>query len=544
MRMKDKKQTWLQARKYTAEQVSIAKTVLEEIRCGAETMEAIRSHPLSKGGFIAKHALVAVYRKMVEDEEIKFEPRILKQIRMKPMRTLSGVTTVTVLTKPYTCPGNCIFCPNDDQLPKSYVREEPGAERAFQNDFDPYRQVLSRIESYQAIGHPTQKIELLILGGCWTAYPQEYQESFIKSCLDAMNGKRAKSLEQAQKINESAEHRNIGLVVETRPDEITPAILYQLRHFGVTKIQLGAQSFQDEILRKNKRGHSVHDTLRATALLRAAGFKIVLHWMPNLLGATLESDHQDFELLWKSFCPDELKIYPTQLLESAELYAYWKRGEYQPYTTKGLIHLIADLKPMVPIYCRINRIIRDIPADYIVAGNKRSSLRQDIKREMAQRGTICRCIRCREIRGKQIDSRDLNLDDFTYQSAFAEEHFLHFLTSKDRLAGFLRLSLPYHYEMGDFAYEIQAIKNRMPELQNAAIIREIHVYGQSLEVGDEIPGIAQHSGLGTKLLEQAQILARIKGFKKLCVISAIGTRQYYEKRGFKRGESYMYLTLN
>ena len=204
------------------------------------------------------------------------------------MRSLSGVSTVTVLTEPYTCPGNCIFCPDDKELPKSYLREEPGAARAFQNAFDPYLQVQSRLDSYRAIGHPVNKIELLILGGSWSSYPDAYQEHFIKRCFDAMNGEDAPDLTTAQKLNESAQSRNVGLVVETRPDMVTPSEITRMRTLGVTKVQMGAQSFDDDILWKNLRGHTVQATLQATALMRAAGFKIVLHWMPNLLGATIE----------------------------------------------------------------------------------------------------------------------------------------------------------------------------------------------------------------------------------------------------------------
>lgn len=313
-----------------------------------------------------------------------------------------------------------------------------------------------------------------------------------------------------------------------------------MRKLGVTKVQMGAQSFDDAILEKNLRGHSVEATLQATALLRAAGFKIVLHWMPNLLGATPASDQLDFQrMLDGGFCPDELKIYPTQLLEEAPLYAYWQRGEFTPYTTQELINLIADIKPSIPIYTRVNRIVRDIPANYIKAGSKRSSLRQDVQLELKKRGEHCRCIRCREIRDSKVKAEDLIFNDHVYQAVYAEEHFLNYSTDDDKLAGYLRLAFPINIEDNDFSNRRSSLYDLIPELENAALIREVHIYGQSLAVGSEISGAAQHSGLGTELLLKAEQLAKDAGYKKIVVIAAIGTRIYYEKRGFFRSGLYM-----
>ena len=530
---------WQESRQYTQEQLQTAEAVLDEIRAGSDTMQAVRSHPLSAGGYIAKHMLVYVYRQQIASGSAQPDKALLARIRMKPVRSLSGVSTVTVLTEPHTCPGNCIFCPDDAQLPKSYLREEPGAARAFQNEFDPYRQVRSRIDSYRAIGHPVDKMELLILGGSWSAYPIAYRKQFVKRCFDAMNGRDAESLEQAQEWNETAESRNVGLVVETRPDEISPQEIAHMRTLGVTKVQMGAQSFDDEILLKNLRGHDVEATRTATALLRAAGFKIVLHWMPNLLGATPDSDRIDFQRTWDGgFCPDELKIYPVQLLEQAPLYAYWQRGEFTPYTTQELITLIADIKPSIPIYSRVNRIIRDIPANYIVAGSKRSSLRQDAQNELKRRGQQCRCIRCREIRAEKVEAENLIFSDYVYNAAFSEEHFLNYATADDKLAGYLRLGFPQAVPV-QHQEQHQQLVELIPELHEAALIREVHIYGQSLAVGGETEGAAQHSGLGTDLLARAETLARNRGYSKIVVISAIGTRQYYEKRGYALSGLYM-----
>lgn len=523
---------WTEARRFTPEKLAAAKIILEEVKKGTDVFVAIRRNPLPGVGYLAKHALVEAYRLLVSSGEWPADNDLLKRIRLKPVRTLSGVTTVTVLTGPHACPGTCIFCPDDARLPKSYLYGEPGAMRGLQNNFDPFMQVATRLEALHAVGHPIDKIELLILGGTFTAYDSDYQEWFIRRCFDAMNGYEAKTLEEAQLANEEAAHRNVGLVIETRPDEITADGLANLRLLGVTKVQVGAQSLNDHLLKINKRGHTADVTLRAVCLLRAAGFKVVLHWMPNLYGATLEGDREDFIRLWNGgYCPDEIKIYPTQLVENSELYTIWQQGKYQPYTTQELIDLIADLKTTTPRYCRINRVIRDIPATLIAAGNKRSSLRMDARLELDRRGQRCQCVRCREVRGERIDPAGLIGHDLTYTPPASEEHFLSFDTADDRLAGYLRLSLP------DLSRNVE-VRQMMPDLQGAAIIREVHVFGQAQPVGGGEIGAAQHSGLGTALLEKAEMIARAHGYKRLAVIAAVGTRKYYQKRGFERGTHY------
>lgn len=524
---------WLEAHKITPEQASLARKILEEVRNGADVFAVMRRYPLPGGGYLAKHVLVAIYQQLVASGEWAADAALLARIRMKPVRSLSGVTTVTVLTRPYPCPGQCIFCPTEADMPKSYLADEPGAARAFQHGFDPYAQVRSRLDSYVAVGHPIDKIELLILGGSWSSYPRSYQEAFVQRCFDALNGGESHSLAEAQQRNETARSRNVGLVVELRPDQVTAAELTWLRRLGVTKVQMGAQSLDERILALNRRGHTAAQTLQATALLRAAGFKIVLHWMPNLLGATPESDREDFARLWQGYCPDEIKIYPTQLLESAALYKFWQEGAYQPYDTETLIDLLATIKPTIPPYCRVNRIIRDIPAQHIVAGSRRSSLRQDVLNEVARRGQRCHCIRCREVRGQAVAVEQLRLQDLTYPAGWAEEHFLQFVLPTGQLAGYLRLSLP--------GPESAALG--MSDLEGAALIREVHVYGQALAVGAEQAGAAQHAGLGTRLLEEAAQLAAQRGFRRLAVIAAVGTRPYYARRGFEPGELYMVRTL-
>lgn len=533
---------WAEAKKDTPESLEIAGRILDDVIRGEDVFKAIRNHPIPRRGHISKSTLIKVYRARVAAGKMAEDAGLFAKLRMKPTRTLSGVTTVTVLTKPFPCPGECIFCPNDSRMPKSYLPDEPGAARAYQNEFDPFRQVQSRILAYEAVGHPTDKIELLVLGGSWTSYAPEYREWFIRRCFDALNGiggsdggAESDSLEAAQRRNESASHRNVGLVVETRPDELNSDTLKELRRLGVTKIQLGIQSLDDRLLTLNRRGHSVQEALNAVALCRAAGFKIVLHWMPNLLGATPESDREDFARLWSAdrgglgFCPDEIKIYPTQLVENADLYREWVEGRYRPYDTETLIELIAAIKPTIPPYCRVNRVIRDIPSHHVVAGNTRTSLRMDIQKRVRENGQRCGCIRCREVKGEAVARERLTLVDTVYEAVHAEEHFLQFVTADDKLAGYLRLSLakPNCPDTG------------IEELSGASIIREIHIYGQSLAVGEEAEGAAQHIGLGRFLIERAVEITRENGLEKIAVIAAVGTRGYYRKRGFNQGQYYM-----
>ncbi len=496
---------------------------------GGDLMKVLRRYP-RKHGTYAKSQLLGAYRRLVEAEEIPRSSKIERELQGRPVRTISGVAPVAVLTEPYACPGHCIFCPDQDAAPKSYLDGEPGVLRAMQNEYDPYRQTRVRIDSLEAIGHATDKIELLILGGTWSAYPQDYRRWFLRRCFDAMNKVPSETLEKAFHRNESAAHRNVGLVIETRPDCITPEAVVELRRYGVTKVQLGAQSLNDRILALNRRGHTVEDTRRAMRLLRLGGFKIVLHWMPNLYGATLASDLDDFRKLWDdpAFRPDELKIYPTALLEHTALFDLWAEGKYTPYAEEDLIELMIACKQLVQPYCRINRLMRDIPAPYIVEGTTKSNLRQIIQQRMRARGLQCQCIRCREVRGRESLGLDhMELKTIVYKTDATTEYFLHYVTEQGKLAGFLRLSLP------------QTSRNPLPipEIQHAAMIRELHVYGPAQALGERERG-AQHQGVGTQLLEEAAAIARRSGYDRLAVISAIGTRLYYQRRGFDDGELY------
>ncbi len=523
---------------YEAQLTAIVEAVRSEKDFDARTLQSIlHRYPRDAQGIFSKSQLLRGYRTLCATGRFPFEREVLRRLQMKPTRTVSGVAPVAVLTKPYGCPGQCIFCPTDVRMPKSYLHDEPGALRAALNEFDPYRQVASRMASLEAIGHNTEKVELLILGGTWSAYPKSYQEWFVQRCLDAMNGRDSASLEEAQRLNEEAPHRNVGLVIETRPDWITPEEVRRLRRLGVTKVQLGAQSLDDRILELNRRGHDVEATRRAMRLLRLAGFKLHLHWMPNLLGATPESDLADFRRLGDdpALRPDELKIYPTALLRNAELYEWWERGEYRPYEREELINLIVACKAMVPRYCRLNRIIRDIPASHIVAGNKESHLRQVVQREMQRRGLRCQCIRCREVGMRAVKPAELSIAEMRYDTDVSEEWFLSADTPEDRLAGFLRLSLPR---------DKSASAALFAELQGCAMIREVHVYGPALRIGGTSEGEAQHIGLGRRLVERAADIARRQGYDRLAVIAAIGTRRYYRRLGFAPSGLYMVRSLH
>jgi elongator complex protein 3 len=514
----------------------------------------VARYPKEGKGFFSKADLVAGYRHLVEEGDLEPDPVIMDRIRMKPMRTASGVAPVTVLTAPAGCPGKCIFCPDDWRMPKSYIYDEPGCQRAERDGFDPFKQTYGRIDAFESIGHDAKKVELLILGGTWSAYSRDYREWFIRRCYDAMNSygdpsyEDAPTLEAAQAHNVNARHRNVGLVIETRPDWITPDEIRHLRRLGVTKVQIGVQSLDDEILTLNKRGHGVASVQEALGLLRTAGFKLHLHWMPNLYGATPAKDRADFARFFSDAAirPDELKIYPCSLIKDTELYDRYLAGDYQPYTEAELVDLLADIKPTIPPYTRVNRLFRDIPAHHIQAGVKVSNLREVVHTELTRRGQQCGCIRCHEVRRRQVREDELQLRDHVYETDLTVEHFLHFIVPDEErgregvresgsepylIAGFLRLSLPKYEHAGSRAF--------LDEIRGNAMIREVHVYGPALVIGKDEPGTTQHTGLGTRLIEAARRISHEAGFRRISVISATGTQAYYASRGFTRGELYM-----
>ena len=548
-----------------------------------------RRYPKAEGGLFSRSELIQAWRELAGTQGLPTcEERedVLLRLRRKPQRSASGVTPVSILTRPHPCPGECIFCPADVRMPKSYLADEPGAQRAEQNAFDPYLQTWTRLQTYWHTAHPTDKIELIILGGTWSFYPEHYQIWFIKRAFDALHDfgrgvdRRAavldalatesalhpeaqrveaqvdglvmqrnynqvvgevwrgelqrsplseyatwEELEAAHQENETAACRCVGLVIETRPDHISEDEVLRVRRLGCTKVQIGIQSLNDAVLTANRRGHDVVATRRALRLLRRAGFKIHAHWMPNLYGSTPDEDVVDFARLFDDvdFRPDELKIYPCSLIESAELMQRYEDGSWRPYSHDELLDVLTACLRRAPEYCRLTRVIRDIPSTDIVVGNKLTNFRQIAEGELARQGGRSRDIRAREIRQRQVQAGDLRLAEQRYQTSCSEEVFLQFITEQRDLAAFLRLSLPTDAPL-------------TAELRDAAMVREVHVYGQALRLGEAAPGAAQHLGLGRRLLERAAELARRAGYARLAVISATGTRAYYRRRGFVDGE--------
>ena len=472
--------------------------------------------------------LIRVYQQLLKKKSIKADKNLEKFLRKREIRTLSGVAVITVLTKPYPCPGKCIYCPNEPGMPKSYLSNEPAAARAKGAKFDPSRQVKIRLQALKTNGHETDKVELIVLGGSFSAYQKSYQTQFIKKCFDALNGKTAKTLSQAQKWNETASNRLVGLTLETRPDMINPEEIKRFRKLGCTRVELGVQSIYDQILKLNQRGHSVKETIEATKLLKQTGFKVMYHLMPNLPGSNLAKDFKMFEEIFKNpaFQPDLLKIYPCIVTKNSVLYRWFKQGKYKPYSKKQLEDLLIKIKKIIPYYVRITRLIRDIPAESIVAGNKITNLRQLI----AQDFKSCKCIRCREAghqKNSELKTRNLKLITQKYGASDGIEYFLSY-ESPDRkvLYAFLRLRINNN-----------ADDNFIDELKGAAIIRELHTYGQMVPIG--LVGEVQHLGLGKKLIAQAERITRENRIKKIAVISGIGVRQYYQKLGYKLEGTYM-----
>jgi elongator complex protein 3 len=507
------------------------------------------------GGLLFKKTeLRSYYLDLIEEKELKKSKKLERFLRVKPVRTISGVTPVTVLTKPFKCPGKCIFCPSEhNHQPKSYLSSEPAAGRAQGLKFDPFEQVKRRIEVYESHGHSTDKIELIILGGTWSFYPQKYQIWFVLSCFDAMNNKESptftekeaqkatkiellEALGAAQNINEKAKFRNVGLSIETRPDFISSEHLKLLRQLGVTKMQMGVQSLDNEILRINGRGYTVEDVENAVKLIRLAGFKIHLHWMANLYGSNTSKDYKDFKKLFdkESIRPDELKIYPCSIIEGTPLYDLYQSGEHKPYSEKELLGLMTDCMTYIPEYCRVNRLFRDIPSDEIAVGIKKTNFRQLVNRNIEKKELVVKEIRSREIRSGKTSLKKQKFNEFKYNTNVSTEYFLSYVTEEDKLLGFLRLSLPL---------EMYKKKPLYQELQGSSMIREVHVYGKSQEIDQKDNSSVQHKGLGTQLVRKAEELAKNNGFNKISVISAIGTRNYYHKLGYSLGDLYMHKNL-
>lgn len=469
--------------------------------------------------------ILATYRRMIAKGEVERSDNVWALLTKRKVRSLSGVAVITVLTKPYFCPGRCVYCPTEARMPKSYLANEPGAARALRHDFDPFRQVRARLQALRDNGHPTDKCELIVLGGTWDAYPKRYQTWFIKRCFDAFNGEISRSLDDAKKKNETAANRVIGLTLETRPDHVSYAEARRLRWLGCTRVQLGVQTTDQAVLNLTRRDQTNAQVISATRILKEAGFKISHHYMQGLPGATLESDLQTMRDAFQTpdFQPDHIKIYPTVVIKTAILYRWWKQGTYKPYTPEELTHLLVEIKKLVPEWVRIERLIRDIPADSIVAGNTVTNLRQ----LMQQQGVFCRCMRCREPHEQEVHGDDVIFVQRIYDASGGKEYFLSF-ESRDKkiLYAFTRLRLQ------------RLKKHWMPVLQDAAIIREIHTYGK-LKPIHAGKGAVQHLGFGRKLLKEAEKIARERGYKKMVTIAGVGVREYFRKYGYALEGEYM-----
>ncbi|MGI6221419.1 MAG: elongator complex protein 3 [Coriobacteriales bacterium] len=529
----------------------------------------------------------------------ELEKRLLNVLQVKPGRTASGVATISVITKPWPCSGACLFCPNDLRMPKSYLYDEPACQRAERNRFDPYLQVTSRLRALKHMGHPTDKVELIVLGGTWTDYPRAYRLWFAKELFAALNDgcidsdapkpvARRQAYWQAgidnrpealaagveelqervdsgelgyneaagelygagspweqvaswqaatpeelvaeQRRNETAAHRCVGFVVETRPDAVDAASLREMRELGCTKVQVGVQSIDQHVLDASERGIEVARIAGALDLMRLFGFKLHTHFMMNLVGATPEGDKADYRRFATetAFQPDEVKLYPCSLTAGTGLAGLFRSGAWRPYTEGELVDVLASDMEATPAFTRVSRMIRDIPATDIVAGNRKTNLRQLVDLELERRGADVAEMRWREIRGGEVDLASLSLDVVPYETVSTSERFLQWVDPHGRLAGFCRLSLPR-------PEAVRALGEALPVEPGEAMVRELHVYGRVASIAgdsDNEPQ-AQHAGLGRRLLEHAEQLAREAGYHRLNVISAVGTREYYRALGFE-----------
>lgn len=482
-----------------------------------------------KVGIISNITILKAYRQLASQTDKK----LVRLLRKREIRTLSGVAIVAVLTKPYPCPGRCAYCPSETDMPKSYLSNEPAVMRAILCQFDPYKQVKTRLEALEMEGHPSDKIELIVMGGTWSFLPKKYQAWFIKRCFEACNRRRSLNLQKVQKLNETAKHRIIGLTLETRPDYINAEEIQWMRQLGCTRVELGVQAIDDKILALNHRGHGVLEIVRATKMLKEAGFKIVYHMMPNLPGSNPNKDVAIFKQLFSDqrFQPDMLKIYPTVLTKGTLLAKWYKQGKWKPYSSHTLERVLLDIKKIVPKYVRITRLIRDIPSESIIAGNKVSNLRQLLHEKMKKAGLKCQCIRCRESRKEPIDAKKTKYYLYKYPASGGMEYFLTFEDKKkDLLYAFLRLRVP-------------SKEDGLSVLQGASIIRELHTYGELVPIAKREKRASQHFGLGRQLIKKAEDLSKKLGYEEIAVISGIGVRDYYRRLGYELSETYMVKSL-
>ena len=470
--------------------------------------------------------------------ELARDPLIRRSLLVRPSRISSGIAIVTVAAKPYPCPpkAHCIYCPGGVKhgTPQSYIKESPSVMHGSKAGYDPRKQVMNTLRAYVAKGYPTSKIEVVIVGGTFLYYPRGYQEKFVKGIFDGLNGFVSTTLEEAHLANEGAKHRCVGLAIETRPDYCLEEHVDLMLRYGATRAEIGVQILDDQVLRKTGRGHGVREVVDAIRVAKDAGLKVGVHMMPCLPGSTSKKDLDSFRRLFYDdrFKPDMLKIYPTLVLKTAPLYKMYLKGLYKPCSLEELVELIVEVKRMVPPWLRIMRVQREIPPEAIVAGPNVGSLRNLVHEELRKRGLRCRCIRCREIARSAVSPDklgELRLTKRVYSASEGLEYFLSYEDSEGRIAGFLRLRKPSRHA-------------HRPEIRErpSAIVRELRVYGLSVDVGERYEEAWQHRGLGRRLMVEAERIAfEDMDAEKLVVISAVGTREYYRKLGYGRDGPYV-----
>ncbi|TXT67032.1 MAG: hypothetical protein BAJALOKI1v1_210034 [Promethearchaeota archaeon] len=494
---------------------------------------------------VIKNATILEYAETLDLTE-KELMLINKKLRRRTTRSISGVSIIAIMTEPLECPGTCIYCPGKDSQPgakvaQSYTGREPAAMRSIHYNYNPFKQVRSRIEDLEAIGHKVDKIELIIMGGTFLSSPPSYQETFVQGALEAIINKRVHTLKEVKKCAETSTKRLIGLTVETRPDYCKKEHVDLMLKYGTTRVEIGIQTIFDEIYQLVKRGHTTKESIDAIRIAKDAGLKINAHMMPNLPGISFQEDLHTFTTLYTNpdYRPDMLKIYPCLVIKGTELYEWWRSGKYQPYSLERLVNLIAAIKQTLPPYVRIQRIMRDIPATLIEAGCKKSNLRQLVQNRLEELNSRCNCIRCREYGIKQREDdtffnslEDCKLYRLDYEASKGKEIFLSYENKEDKyLVGYLRLRKP-------------SLLAHRPELNNGStlIVREIKV------VGELVPKTSkpykkiqlQHRGFGASLLEKAEEIAYDEfDAKKLSIISGIGVRTYFKNRGYTLDGPYM-----
>jgi elongator complex protein 3 len=461
--------------------------------------------------------------------------KLQKALIRKPVKTASGVAVIALMPKPYACPhGRCTYCPGGVEFntPNSYTGREPSTQNAISNGYDAKKQILDKLDQLIAYGHDSTKLELVIVGGTFLFMPRDYQKSFIKSCYDALNGFDSPDLESAKKNNETAKVRNVGFTIETKPDYCKSQHVDWMLDYGITRVEIGVQSLHERVYEIVNRGHTFNDVVESFQIAKDAGYKIVAHMMPGLPTISPKDDIEDFKKLFSDpdLVPDMLKIYPTLVLENTGIYQSYKQSNFTPYSQEDMIQVLTEVKKIIPSWVRIMRLQREISSDHIIAGPKFGNLRQIVQQNLKKQNLSCKCIRCREagLSENSIDIADIKMNRQDYTSSGGEEIFLSYDDSKDRIFGFLRLRKPskkaYRKEVTD----------------NTCIVRELHVYGKSLKLGERDRDSIQHIGLGKSLMKESERISREEfDAKKLLVISAVGTREYYSKLGYSLLGPYM-----